>query len=101
VCDVADVIRVGRNPDPDRRIREAWAKSLAKHMTEQRFRVGEPMSRKQLQHALAERGIDVTLQAIQQWLAGATAPRPHVMVELGAIFGVPASSLFPLGEAAA
>lgn len=92
----------GIEPDPARRLRLEWAESLNDHMAaigKLTNPDGAPMSRKQLQHALAERGIEVSMQGIGCWLRGETSPRPHHQAALASIFAVPARRLFPIEAA--
>lgn len=87
------MISIGTEPDPAKRLRREWAESLAEHMAA----VG--MTRKQLQHALTEHGVEVTMQGIGCWLRGETSPRPHHQAALSRIFRVPARRLFPIEAA--
>ena len=60
---------------------------------------GQPMTRKQLQHALEARGVEISMQGIGCWLRGETSPRPHHQAALASIFAVPARRLFPIEAA--
>lgn len=76
--------------DPATRQRIEWANSLASHMAELK------VTRKDLQHRLAEAGYRVSLQAIGMWLRAETSPRPHMQSAIAHVLQVPARSLFPL-----
>lgn len=75
---------------PDERIRREWGELLAAHMET----LG--VSRKELQQRLAAVGVDVTHQAISQWLRGESSPRPHVQAAIAHVLRVPPRSLWPL-----
>lgn len=76
------------------RIRLEWADSLREHMS-----LHDDMSRKELRHALARYGVNVTEQAIGCWLRAETAPRPEHQAALASIFRVPVRRLFPIEPA--
>lgn len=76
--------------DEDAAIRRRWGKNLGEVMEI------AGVSRKQLVVALAEQGVDVTHQAVAQWLSGQTAPRPHAMLLIASIVRVPPRVLFAL-----
>lgn len=76
--------------DPDERLRRLWAESLAEHLA------CRGVSRKGLQLALAEVGIDVSVRAVGQWLTGESSPRPHVQAAIAHVLRVPPRSLWPL-----
>lgn len=80
----------GQQMDPEERLRHKWAESLAEHME---FR---SINKKELLLRLDELGVSVTRQAIESWLAGKTAPRPHYQAALGTVFDVPVRRLFPI-----
>lgn len=91
------VLTIGEEPDPSQRLRDEWAASLAEHMEAQ------DISRKELRRRLAELDppVVVSRQAIDQWLAGITAPRPHHQAGCAAVLKVPAHRLFSLAPAKA
>lgn len=90
---MARLLTIGTESDPAKRLRLEWAESLEEHMAA----VG--MTRKQLQQALRERGVEVTMQGIGCWLRGETSPRPHHQAALASVFSVPARRLFPIEAA--
>ena len=87
-------ITIDRDDDPERRMRRQWGRSLTEHLKL------AGLSRKQFQQQLATYGVEVTHQAIAQWLAGRTAPKPSHQAAIAAVLRVPARSLFPLEVAA-
>lgn len=96
------VLSVGVESDPAKKLRQEWAASLAEHMASWlNLETGtRGMTRKQLQRALEDRGIEVSLQAIGYWLNAATSPRAHLQAEIAAVFSVPVRRLFPIEQAA-
>jgi hypothetical protein len=78
------------NTSPAERYRQQCAESLREHMD------AVDMTRKQLQSKLAEQNTPVTRQAIESWLKGHTAPRPHHQAAIARILGVPAHRIFPI-----
>lgn len=91
---MGQVIVIREPDDRARRLRLRWGQSLAAYMD------ANSLNRKQLIQRLAdEHGIKVSRQAVDQWLKGDTAPRPHVQAALGAIFKAPPHSIFPLEAA--
>lgn len=96
------MLTLGTESDPAKRLRLEWAESLAEHMVavgKLTNSDGQAMSRKQLQRALADQGVEVTMQAIGCWLRGETSPRPHHQAALATVFSVPARRLFPIEAA--
>lgn len=88
------VIQIGSDPDPDKRIRIDWGRSLDEHLE------AKGVSRKQLQRSLEEEhNIEVSLQAISLWITGQTAPKPSVQIAIAKVLDVPARRLFPLEAA--
>lgn len=86
----AKVITIGEDPDPEQRLRNKWAANLADHLR------AHGIERKELAHLLNERGMKVSRQAVDCWLAGEYAPRPIMQAHIAAILRVPAHSLFPI-----
>lgn len=80
--------------DPARKLRREWGDSLAEHLDTLK------MSRKSFQHALEEAGLKVSHQAISQWIAGETSPRPHYQAVIASVLRVPVRRLFPIDTAA-
>lgn len=78
---------------PGAKLRAEWAKSLADHLRL------KGITRKELVALLAERGVDVTVQAVGQWLRAETSPRPHVQGVIAAILKAPVRSVFPIEAA--
>lgn len=78
------------DPDPERRLRNKWARNLADHLDAQGITV------KGLKHALDERGVKVSRQAIEAWLDGLYAPKPTHQAHIAAVLRVPAHLLFPI-----
>lgn len=76
--------------DPEIRLRLEWARSLRDHMA---FR---DVTVKELRRRLSLLKVDVSRQGIESWLAGKTAPRPHVQRAIGTALDMPARSIFPL-----
>lgn len=59
------------------------------------------MSRKELHQALRDRGVQVSRQAVDYWLAGKTSPRLQHQAHIAAVLGVPVRRLFPVEVSAA
>jgi hypothetical protein len=78
---------------PNDKIRADWAASLAG------FLDVKGMTRKELVAALAERDVEVSVQAVGQWLRAETSPRPHVQGVIAAILQAPVRSVFPIEAA--
>lgn len=92
---MAEPIRiVVQDNDPARKLRREWGESLTEHLDTLK------MSRKAFQHALEREGVKVSHQAISQWLAGETSPRPHYQAVIAAVLQVPVRRLFPIDTAA-
>lgn len=91
---MAQLIQIGEEEDPAKRLRQEWAASLREHLK------ASDMSRKEFQGRLAEQGCSVSHQTISMWLRGETAPRPHHQAACAAALRVPARRLFPLGAVA-
>lgn len=88
---MADLITIDcGGEDPDARIRRQWAESLRQHLAVR------GMTRKQFHLALAQRGLEVTPQAVSSWLTGRVSPRPHAQVVIASVLQVPPRSLFAL-----
>lgn len=85
---------LGLERDPARRLRARWATLLRKQLSLRE------MTSKELRLELERRGLNVTRQAVDQWLAGKTSPRPHHQAVIAAVFQVPVESLFPIEVAA-
>lgn len=91
---MAQLIQIGSEQDPAKRLRQEWAESLREHLK------AAGLSQKQFGRALADQGCKVSQQAISQWLLGETAPRPHHQAACAAALRVPARRLFPIEAAA-
>lgn len=76
--------------DPDKAIRHRWGKNL----TEVMGTVG--MKPKSLVIALAGVGCEVSTQSVSQWMSGAVAPKPSVMVAIAKVLMIPPRVLFSL-----
>lgn len=85
---------IGTDPDPAKRMRREWADSLSDTM---QLRA---MSRKELQHRLAELNVTVSVQAIGQWLRAETMPKVKHQGAIAAVLGQPVRRLFPVEAAA-
>lgn len=82
------------DPDsPSARLRAEWAASLAEHLRL------KGIARKELVALLGERGIEVSVQAVGQWLRAETSPRPHVQGVIAAILKAPVRAVFPIEAA--
>lgn len=80
--------RIGDKTPPAQRLRLRWAENLDDELRVLGF------SRQQFRQALAEVGCDVTRQAIDQWLAGKTAPRAHHQHAIGLVCRKPPHQIF-------
>lgn len=89
-----NVIQMGEHPDPEQRLRDAWAESLASHMKV------KGLTPKGLRHELAKLGYTVSRQAVEAWLAAKYAPRPHMQAAVAAVLQVPTHHLFPIDRVA-
>lgn len=89
----ARVVQIGTDTDPDRQRRIEWGSSLEEHLAAAR------MTRKQLQHAMAERGVEVSLQAISYWITGSKSPRERHQAVIAGVLNVPVRRLFPIEAA--
>lgn len=76
--------------DPDDRIRAEWGQLLDEHLTTL------VVTRKDLRKRLSDIGIEVSDQAIGQWIRGETSPRPSVQAAIAHVLRVPPRSLWPL-----
>lgn len=85
---------IGVETDPAKRMRREWADSLADSMALRE------MSRKDLKRRLAELGVNVSVQAIGQWLRGETMPKVTNQGAIAAVLGQPVRRLFPVEAAA-
>lgn len=89
---MAEVITIGHDPDPARRLRKKQGERLRairsgfRHLTMQQ--VAERMNEIE--------GISITQQAISQWENGETTPRPHMQVAICKVLDVPPSSIWNL-----
>lgn len=90
------VLQIDREVNPAQRLRNEMAASLAEHMEAQ------GVSRKELRRRLAslEPAVKVSRQAVDQWLDGTTAPRPHHQAACALVLTVPVHRLFPIAAAA-
>lgn len=86
--------QIGRETDPERARRQRWAHLLSEHM---RVR---GMSQKDMRHALAEGGVNVSQQTISNWLTGTHAPRVAHQVAIARALEAPHAALFPVEVAA-
>lgn len=86
---------IGDLTTPAERIRLRWAATLAALLAQRELTV------KQFRHELAAFGCDVTRQAIEQWLKGVTAPRPHHQAAIAAVFRLPVAAIFTIDSAVA
>lgn len=86
---------IGGATDPDERIRIEWGQNLADVMATQGVTI------KSLRHKLAEEfDVEVSRQAVEAWLAGTYAPRPHMQGLIGAVLHTPARTIFPINNPA-
>lgn len=72
------------------RIRYEWAKELRDAM---KFR---GVTSSDLAERLKAIGVPISRQAIEQWLAAKSSPRPHVQQAIGTVLDMPARSIFKL-----
>lgn len=84
---------VGFAADPDVRIRFRWAENLRDAMRDR------GVGKYELVERLEAFGIKVTRQAVESWLKGNTAPRPHVQQAIGTVLNMPARTIFLLENA--
>lgn len=84
--------RIGEDTPPAQNRRIEWAASLQEHMDEHH----PPMTRKELLAALQARGVNVSRQSVDYWLAGKTAPSDDNRYHLAKVLGVPIHRLFPI-----
>lgn len=84
----APIAHIGDQTSPAERLRLAWAATLSALLTQRQ------MSVKEFKAELATFGCDVTRQAIEQWLVGKTAPRPHHQAAIAKVFRLPAVAIF-------
>lgn len=76
--------------DQDEAIRRIWGGNLSEQMALHR------LTNKALASRLKAVGVEVSPQAVGQWRAGVSAPRPHVMVALATVLRVSPRVLFSL-----
>ena len=88
---MSEVLRIGREPDPAKRIRQAWGKSIRQYRKLRGW---------SLDQMALEMGGAVTAAAIGMWERGETAPRWHHQALVAKTLQVPHSVLFNLDEAA-
>lgn len=79
--------------DPDVRIRLRWAENLQEAMRHR------GVDKYELGRRLQEHGVKVTRQAIETWMSGAAAPRPHIQQAIGTALDIPARTIFLLENA--
>jgi DNA-binding XRE family transcriptional regulator len=84
---------VGAAADPDVHIRLRWAENLRSAMKLRDVTKAELIQR------LRAEGITVTRQAIETWLAGEYAPRPHIQQAIGKALNYEARAIFTLEAA--
>lgn len=87
------VIRIEREGTPAELRRRNWAANLSATLAAQ------GVTAKGLHGRLVAEGVDVSKQAVYQWLAGETAPTPERQAAIAKALSVPASVLFPIASA--
>lgn len=85
--------RIGDKTTPAHRIRINWGESLREQLA---FLKWTP---KQFRHELSLAGLEVSRQAISQWLAGETSPRPHHQAVIASVLRTSVHRLFPVDAA--
>lgn len=91
---VPGVLRLGEEPDFEKRLRAEWAESLREHLK------AAGMNRKQLADAMTELGVPTSYQSISQWALGHKLPRPLAQAAMARVFRTPVHRLFPMDSAA-
>jgi hypothetical protein len=84
---------VTADADPDMRIRFRWSENLREAMA------SRDVDKYELVRRLAKHGIRVSRQAVESWIAGDTAPRPHIQAAIGTELNMPARLIFVLENA--
>lgn len=84
-------LRIGKEPDPAKRIRQSWGSAIRAHRTLRKWT---------LDQMAAEMGGVVSAAAIGMWERGETAPRWHLQALIARTLDVPHSELFKIDEAA-
>lgn len=93
---MANVIAVGYEPNPARRLRSKQGARLRDVRTKLRA-----LTLEQVAERMEAMGVPVTAQAISMWERGDTTPRPHMQVAVCRVLDVLPSSIFGLdGEVA-
>lgn len=85
---MAEIIAVGRETDPAKRLRKAWGENIA------RLRALRGLTRADL----AQR-VGVTEQAVGTWERGETSPRPHLQIAVAAALDCEHGVVFPMRAA--
>ena len=80
-------------PTPAAERRRRWASNLTDTL---RLQDRTP---KQFRIALAEHGLEVSMQCVYQWLRGDTAPSPESQAVIARTLGQPPAVLFPVEAA--
>lgn len=81
---------LGGDASPDYRIRYEWAQELKAAMA------ARGVNHNELIRRLDKLGVKVSRQAIDQWFAYKSSPRPHVQRAIGTALDIPARSIFKL-----
>lgn len=83
------VIRAGREPDPAKRLRQAWGSALREERERRQWSLDE---------VARQLGGIVTAAAIGMWERGETAPRWHHQVAIARLYAIPHHRLFAITD---
>lgn len=86
---MADVVTLGHEPDPAKRLRQRWGSKIA-----------QTRALRELSRADVADRVGVSEQAVGMWERGETAPRWHHQLAIADALDVPHGVLFPMEGAA-
>lgn len=88
------MIQIGREPDPAKRLKQAWGAAI------RQVREMQGLTLDEVAEAMTQAGCRITPQAISAWERGETAPRWHHQFAVAKVLNTTHNQLFGIHEVA-